>query len=349
MHRCWPATWAWLLSCSGLPAEELVTGAGGEQQGAAFRHVPVLSQAALQWLAPALTGEGPLIDCTLGAGGHSEAFLTALPDLVVVGVDRDSQALEAAALRLEPFGERIQLVRANFSDIEQVARSAGYEQVGAVLYDLGVSSPQLDHSDRGFGYRKGYPLDMRMDQSAELKAEDIVNNYPEDRLVDIIFRYGEEKFARRVARAIVLRRGVRPFDEASDLADVIRTAIPAATRRTGPHPARRTFQALRIETNRELESLEASLSKALDLTRPGGRVAVISYHSLEDRIAKQAFRAASQGCTCPKDLPLCVCGKTPKVKVLTNRPVRPDEDEKSRNPRSESARMRVAEKMPEAA
>ena len=320
-----------------------------EEQGAGFRHVPVLSGPALEWLAPALTGEGPLIDCTLGAGGHSEVFLGALPDLVVIGIDRDRDALEAAERRLSSFGSRIRLVQANFADIEQAARGEGYEQVGAILYDLGVSSPQLDRAERGFGFRSGFPLDMRMDQEADLKAQDIVNNYSEDRLVDIIFRYGEEKFARRIARAIVLRRALQPFEEASDLAQVVKTAIPAATRRTGPHPARRTFQALRIETNAELESLERSLATAVDLLRPGGRVAVISYHSLEDRIAKQTFRAAAEGCTCPKDLPICVCGRTPRVKVLTNRPVRPDEQEIARNPRSDSARMRVAEKMPEAA
>jgi 16S rRNA (cytosine1402-N4)-methyltransferase len=320
-----------------------------EEQGAGFRHVPVLSGPALEWLTPALSGGGPLVDCTLGAGGHSEAFLSALPDLVVIGIDRDRDALEAAERRLEPFGSRMRLVQTNFADIEQAARGEGYEQVGAILYDLGVSSPQLDRAERGFGFRSGFPLDMRMDQEADLKAQDIVNNYSEDRLVDIIFRYGEEKFARRIARAIVLRRAVKPFEEASDLAEVVKTAIPAATRRTGPHPARRTFQALRIETNAELESLERSLTTAVDLLRPGGRVAVISYHSLEDRIAKQMFRTAAEGCTCPKDMPICVCGKSPRVKVLTNRPVRPDEQETARNPRSDSARMRVAEKVREAA
>jgi 16S rRNA (cytosine1402-N4)-methyltransferase len=320
-----------------------------EEQGAGFRHVPVLSGPALEWLTPALSGGGPLVDCTLGAGGHSEAFLSALPDLVVIGIDRDRDALEAAERRLEPFGSRMRLVQTNFADIEQAARGEGYEQVGAILYDLGVSSPQLDRAERGFGFRSGFPLDMRMDQEADLKAQDIVNNYSEDRLVDIIFRYGEEKFARRIARAIVLRRAVKPFEEASDLAEVVKTAIPAATRRTGPHPARRTFQALRIETNAELESLERSLTTAVDLLRPGGRVAVISYHSLEDRIAKQTFRTAAEGCTCPKDMPICVCGKSPRVKVLTNRPVRPDEQETARNPRSDSARMRVAEKVREAA
>ena len=320
-----------------------------EQEGAGFRHIPVLSGAALEWLTPAASGEGPLVDCTLGAGGHSEAFLKALPDLVVIGIDRDSAALEAAGRRLRPFGGRVRLVRSNFAEIEQAVRDEGYKNVGAILYDLGVSSPQLDRADRGFGFRRGFPLDMRMDQNAELNARDIVNNYSEDRLVDIFFRYGEEKFSRRIARAIVLRRAVQPFEEASDLAEVVKTAIPAATRRTGPHPARRTFQALRIETNSELDSLERSLAAALDLLRPGGRVAVISYHSLEDRIAKRTFRSAAEGCICPKDFPVCVCGRTARVRVLTNRPVRPGEEEAAANPRSDSARMRVAEKMPEAA
>ena len=314
-----------------------------------FRHIPVLSTAAIEWLAPALAGSGPLIDCTLGAGGHSEAFLEAFPDLVVIGIDRDSEALEAAGRRLSRFGRRARTVKANFAEIETVARGEGYGQVAAILYDLGVSSPQLDRAGRGFGYRSGFSLDMRMDQDQELKAQDIVNKYSEKELNSIISSYGEERFARRIARAIVQRRQVRPFEDAGELAEVVKTAIPAATRRTGPHPARRTFQALRIATNRELESLEESLAVAVNLLRAGGRVAVISYHSLEDRIAKRVLRTAAEGCTCPKDLPVCVCGKTPLMKVLTNRPVRPSPDEVAANPRSESARMRVAEKLAEAA
>ncbi len=298
---------------------------------------------------PALTSEGPLVDCTLGAGGHSEAFLRALPDLVVIGIDRDAEALAAARNRLKPFGRRARLTKGNFADIDEIARDHGYVQVAAILYDLGVSSPQLDRADRGFGFRPGFSLDMRMDQSEELKAQDIVNTYSEDRLSSIIVAYGEERFARRIARAIVLRRAVRPFEDSGDLADVVRTAIPAATRRTGPHPARRTFQALRIETNRELASLEKSLDRAVGLLRGGGRVAVISYHSLEDRIAKRTFRAAAEGCTCPRDFPVCVCGKTARMKVLTARPIRPSEQEVAENPRSDSARMRVAVKLPEAA
>lgn len=313
-----------------------------------FRHIPVLSSAATEWLAPALSGSGPLIDCTLGAGGHSEAFLDAFPELVVIGIDLDTEALEAAGRRLGRFGRRARTVRANFADIETVARDEGYGQVAAILYDLGVSSPQLDRAGRGFGYRSGFSLDMRMDQDQALKAQDIVNKYSEKDLKSIISSYGEERFAHRIARAIVQRRQVRPFEDAGDLAEVVKTAIPAATRRTGPHPARRTFQALRIATNRELESLEQSLTVAVDLLAAGGRVAVISYHSLEDRIAKRVLRTAAEGCTCPKDLPVCVCGKTPVMKVLTSRPVRPSPDEVAANPRSESARMRVAEKLAEA-
>ncbi|HEX2054675.1 MAG TPA: 16S rRNA (cytosine(1402)-N(4))-methyltransferase RsmH [Actinomycetota bacterium] len=320
-------------------------GAAPEPRAEGFLHVPVLSGAAREWLAPALIGGGPLVDCTLGAGGHSEAFLREVPDLVVIGIDRDGQALAAAAARLKHFGERVRLVKANFADIDSVVEEEGYEQVAAVLYDLGVSSPQLDRADRGFGYRRGFALDMRMDQDQDLTARDIVNTYSESRLADILFRYGDERFSRRIARSIVQRREKKPFEDAGDLAEVVRAAIPAATRRTGPHPARRTFQALRIETNRELESLELSLDRALELLRPGGRVAVISYHSLEDRIVKSKFREAAQGCTCPKDFPVCVCGRKPQLRILTSRPVRPSEAESEANPRSDSARMRVAEKL----
>lgn len=290
-----------------------------------------------------------MVDCTLGGGGHTEAFLNALPALTVIGMDRDAEALAAAGERLAGFGSRVRLVKANFSDIDRAVRDEEFEVAGAVLYDLGVSSPQLDRPGRGFSYRSGSSLDMRMDQDSELRAQDIVNKYSEARLNDIIFRFGEERFARRVARAIVQRRADRPFEDAADLAEVVKGAIPAATRRTGPHPARRTFQALRIETNQELESLEISLDKAIELVRPGGRIGVISYHSLEDRIAKRKFRSAAEGCICPKDLPVCRCGKSPSIKILTTRPIRPTEEDVLANPRSESARMRVAEKLPEAA
>lgn len=310
-----------------------------------FEHVPVLLAEAVEWLTPALTDSGPLVDCTVGGGGHSEAFLQALPELTVVGIDRDSEALEAAAERLHRFENRVTFVKSNFAEIADVLKELGHEQVGAFLYDLGVSSPQLGRADRGFGYRPGFALDMRMDQSSVRKAADIVNNYSETELNDIIFRYGEERFARRVSRAIVQRRAEQPFTDAGDLAEVVKAAIPAATRRTGPHPARRTFQAIRIETNQELQSLESSLDSSVDLLRPGGRIAVMSYHSLEDRIVKHAFREAAQGCICPRDVPVCVCGRTPKLKLLTSRAIRPAESELAVNPRADSARMRVAMKL----
>lgn len=313
---------------------------------ASFEHTPVLLAEALEWLGPALEGEGPLIDCTLGAGGHTEAFLEAFPQLKVIGLDRDAQALKASADRLRPYGDRVELVRANFVEITDVARNLGYEQVGAILYDLGVSSPQLGRPDRGFGYRDGFALDMRMDQDVPRKASDIVNKYSEAELIDIFFRFGEERFARRIARAIVRRRQIEEFTDAGDLAGVVKLAIPAATRRTGPHPARRTFQALRIETNQELEALRGSLSGIAGLVRAGGRIAVMSYHSLEDRIVKLAFRDFAQGCICPRNVPFCVCHQVPKMKILTARAVGPSDAEVRMNPRSESVRMRVAEKLP---
>lgn len=311
--------------------------------GTEFEHEPVLVGEVVSWLTPALRLGLPVVDCTLGAGGHSEALLEA--GATVIGIDRDSLALGASVDRLRRYGERIVAVKANLRQIAKVVKEAGHEQVAAVLYDLGVSSPQLDHPERGFGFRDDAPLDMRMDHSDTLRAADIVNNYSLERLVDIIARYGEERFARRVAGAIIRRRVAAPFERTQDLAEVVKTAIPAATRRTGPHPARRTFQALRLAVNQELESLEASLPQAIDLLATGGRIAVISYHSLEDRIVKRTFVARAKGCVCPPDLPGCVCGRVPEIEILTRRPVRPSLTEVARNRRSDSARMRVAGKL----
>lgn len=310
-----------------------------------FVHIPVLASQIVEWLTPALHDEGPLVDCTVGAGGHSEAFLAELAQLKVIAVDQDAQALAASAERLAPYRDRVTLIKANFSGIAQVVGAMGCEHAGAVLYDLGVSSPQLGRMDRGFGYHAGFSLDMRMDQSSSLTAADIVNKYSENELTALLFRFGEERFARRIAREIVRRREAELFTDAGDLAEVVKLAIPAATRRTGPHPARRTFQALRIETNRELEALEASLAGAVELLRPGGRIAVLSYHSLEDRIVKRAFGALAKGCICPRDVPFCVCGNKPTLQVLTARAVRPSETEIAANPRSQSARLRVAAKV----
>lgn len=290
-----------------------------------------------------------LVDCTLGGGGHAEALLKRFKGLTLIGIDRDAQALEAARSRLESFGPRVKLAKGNFRDLDEVIVSFGYAQVEALLYDLGVSSAQLDRPTRGFTYRSGSDLDMRMDQKAGTTAADIVNEYSVEELRRVLFEYGEERYARRIARAIVNRRALQPFRESADLAEVVRSAIPAASRRSGPHPARRTFQALRIEVNDELVSLRESLESSIPLLRAGGRLAVISYHSLEDRIVKRFFRAGAATCTCPKDFPVCVCGTKPKLKVLTGRPVRPPAEEVERNPRSDSARLRVAEKLEEVA
>lgn len=308
-------------------------------------HVPVLLKEVVEWLEPALRAPGPLVDCTLGFGGHAQAFLEAFPKLVVIGIDKDAEALEWTQSHLARFGERLVAVKRDLGQIEEVVREQGYDTVEAVLYDLGTSSVQLDRLDRGFRYSSGSPLDMRMDREGDLRAEDIVNTYDERSLARILARYGEERFAARIARAIARRRETRRFTDAGDLAEVVKEAIPAATRRTGPHPARRTFQALRIEVNHELESLAASVEAAVDLLPPGGRLAAISYHSLEDRIVKRALAARAKGCICPRDLPVCACGKQAEVRILTSKPIRPTPEEVADNPRSDSAKMRVAQKL----
>ncbi|MGH2719915.1 MAG: 16S rRNA (cytosine(1402)-N(4))-methyltransferase RsmH [Actinomycetota bacterium] len=321
-----------------------------------FTHVPVLASEVVAWLGPALergsgsgAGRALLVDCTLGGGGHAAALLGAAPDAALLGLDRDPAALAAARDRLAPFGNRVSLMLHSFGDLSGALALASAESVDAALYDLGVSSPQLDLPERGFGFRSGGPLDMRMDPSAPTSAAAVVNGYSADELSRVIGRYGEERFARRIASAIVRRRTQRPFTATDDLAEVVKEAIPAATRRTGGHPARRTFQALRIEVNDELGQLQRSLPEAIDALAPGGRVAVISYHSLEDRIVKRTFADAASGCTCPRDLPVCACGAQARLRVLTRRPVLPTELEVARNPRASSGRLRVAERLSEAA
>jgi 16S rRNA (cytosine1402-N4)-methyltransferase len=310
-----------------------------------FEHAPVLLREVVQWLIPALGPGLTVVDCTLGGAGHARALLEAVDGLRLIGLDRDGEAIEAAAERLAPFGDRVRLVRRDFAQLDEVLEELDAGPVAGVLYDLGVSSPQLDHADRGFRFRGDAPLDMRMDRSQPLRAADVVNGYEERRLAGVIGRLGEERFAGRIARAIVRRRAERPFMGTEDLAAVVRDAIPAAARRTGPHPARRTFQAIRIEVNGELEALEATLPAAIDALRPGGRIAAISYHSLEDRIVKRTFAGAARGCTCPPDLPVCVCGREAVLRILTKRAVRPGPDEVAANPRADSGRLRVAERL----
>ena len=269
-------------------------------------------------------------------------MLEAAPRASLIGIDRDDVALDASRAHLAPYEERVRLARGDFKELTSVLERFGIAKVRGVLLDLGVSSPQLDDPSRGFSFREGGPLDMRMDTSAPLTAEQVVNEYPERDLTRIIGRFGEERFARRVARAIV---AARPISDTQVLAEVVRDAIPAATRRTGGHPARRTFQAIRIEVNGELTALERILADVVDVLEPGGRVAVLSYHSLEDRMVKNKFNEESRGCVCPPDFPICVCGAEARIRVLTRKPIRPPAEEVEGNPRSSAAKLRAAERL----
>ncbi|HEX2050437.1 MAG TPA: 16S rRNA (cytosine(1402)-N(4))-methyltransferase RsmH [Actinomycetota bacterium] len=307
-----------------------------------MEHEPVLAREVVELLRPALDGGGVVVDGTLGRGGHARALLDAAPRASLVGIDRDPDALEESRSRLAAYSDRIRLVRDDFTNLASVLERLGAAPVRGVLLDLGVSSPQLDDARRGFGYRAGGPLDMRMDPEQRLSADDVVNRYEGPALERVIRTYGEERFARRVTRAIVAARPVR---DTAHLADVVRDAIPAATRRTGPHPARRTFQAIRIEVNDELGALERALPHAVDALEPGGRAVVVSYHSLEDRIVKRFFAREADGCVCPPDFPVCSCGAHARVRVVTRRPVRPGAHEVARNPRASSARLRAAERL----
>jgi 16S rRNA (cytosine1402-N4)-methyltransferase len=304
-------------------------------------HDPVLVAEVAEFLGPALEQGGVVVDATLGRAGHAGALLEAFPSIFLVGIDRDQVSLEKAGAHLAAYQGRFALVRDVFSNLTAVLERLGIASVRGVLLDLGVSSPQLDEADRGFSFRDPGPLDMRMDTDAGLSANEIVNNYALADLEAVIRDLGEERFARRVARSIVNRR---PVHSTTELADIIKEAIPAATRRTGPHPARRTFQALRIETNAELTELEAVLPASLEACEPGGRIAAISYHSLEDRRVKRFFVAEARGCVCPPELPICACGAEARLRLVTRRPVTPSEEEIERNPRARAAKLRVAER-----
>lgn len=306
-----------------------------------FVHQPVMASEVVE----TFTGlpPGPIVDATLGGGGHALALLEAIPHFQLIGLDRDADAIGAARVRLAGFGPRVLLRQGRFDSLTSTVHELGHQAVAGVLFDLGVSSPQLDRSDRGFSYRADGPLDMRMDQRQAMTAADVVNHYDEGRLAAVLAEYGDERFAARIARAIA---AARPVTGTGQLADVIRSAIPAPARRRGGHPARRAFQAIRIEVNRELHVLPAALDQALALLVPGGRCAVISYHSGEDRIVKDRFlHAATGGCVCPPGLP-CACGAVPTHRLLRRGARRPGAGEVARNRRAESARLRVAEKLP---
>lgn len=286
------------------------------------------------------------VDCTTGGGGHSLEIAKRLgPDSRLICFDRDSDAIDAAKRRLADYHEKITFIHQNFSSLDEVLRDLKIDNLGGVLADLGCSSYQFDTPSRGFSYQHNAPLDMRMDKSTPLDAETVVNTYSEEALKKILWNYGEEKFAPRIASRIVAEREKSPIKTTEELVTIIRAAIPAAAREGGHHPAKRTFQAIRIEVNGELDSIEPTIRTACQHLVPGGRCAFISFHSLEDQIVKNTYRDLTGGCTCPKDFPVCVCGRKPQIKILTKKPVLPGKDELAVNPRSRSAKLRVAEKI----
>jgi 16S rRNA (cytosine1402-N4)-methyltransferase len=308
-------------------------------------HVPVLLERCLALLGPALSGPGAVhVDATLGLGGHAEAVLAAFDQVTFVGLDRDPQALALARERLAPYADRTRLVHAVYDELPEVLASLDLPAPNGMLFDLGVSSLQLDQADRGFAYAQDAPLDMRMDPTTGQTAAEVLNTYPPGQLVRILRVYGEERFATRIVSAIVAERARHPLTSSARLADLVRDAIPAAARRTGGHPAKRTFQALRIEVNGELDILRRAMPQALDALAPGGRLAVLSYHSLEDRIVKQAF-AERVHSRAPVDLPVIPAGDEPTARLLTRGAETPAADELATNPRAASARLRAVERL----
>ena len=306
-----------------------------------FEHRPVMVDEIVELFRP--VPPGLIVDATVGGGGHARALLDALPRHRLLGLDRDEEALVAANVTLMGFEDRVILRRARFDRLKAMVNEAGDDPVVAVLFDLGVSSPQVDRPARGFSYSQDAPLDMRMDRSQSLTAADVVNSYPVERLTSVLHDHGDERFAGRIANAIV---AARPLTSTAQLVDVIRSAIPAPARRRGGHPAKRTFQALRIEVNSELDVLGPALDQAIEVLVPGGRCAVLAYHSGEDRIVKNRFRnAETGGCVCPPGMP-CVCGAQPVVRLLRRGTRKPSVAESAANPRAESARLRAIEKLP---
>lgn len=308
-----------------------------------FRHLSVLPEEVIEGLK--IDPSGIYVDGTLGGGGH--AFLVAEKlsrGGKLIGIDRDAEAIEAAAKRLEPFMDRVTIVKGNYENAKQILSDLGIDKVNGILLDLGVSSYQFDNKDRGFSYREDAPLDMRMDRSDVMTAYDVVNTYSENELCRILKDYGEEKFAKNIAERIVKNREIAPIRTTFELTETIKASIPARFRETGGHPSKKTFQAIRIEVNRELDILKNVIGDLIDLLAPGGRLCIISFHSLEDRIVKQAFKEAEDPCICPPDFPVCVCGRKSKGSVVTRKPVTAGEEELENNQRAHSAKLRIFEK-----
>ena len=308
-----------------------------------FHHVSVLLEECIEGLN--IKPDGIYVDGTLGGAGHSSRIAALLTTGRHIGIDRDPIALKAAAERLKPWEDRVTLVHSNFCEIKSVLDDLNIEGVDGILLDLGVSSPQLDDGERGFSYMVDAPLDMRMNNEDSLSAHDVVNSWSFEELKKILYEYGEERFAPRIASAICARREVKPIETTLELVDIIRSAMPAAALREKQHPAKRSFQAIRIAVNDELNSVAKVMEDAIPKLNKGGRLAVITFHSLEDRIVKNAMAAAAKGCTCPPNFPVCVCGKKPQVKIITRKPIVSGDEELERNPRARSAKLRICEKI----
>lgn len=308
-----------------------------------FSHRPVMLDECIENLA--IKPDGIYVDGTAGGGGHSFAIASKLTTGRLIAIDQDEAAIAAASARLAPLGERATVCRSNFRNIAGVCAELGVKQIDGLLLDLGVSSYQLDTPERGFSYQADAPLDMRMDKRNPLSAYEVVNTYPQDELRRILFEYGEERFAPRIAATICRAREEAPIRTTGELVELIKKAMPAAARDGGHHPAKRSFQAIRIEVNAELDVIAPAIRSAVNLLSPGGRVVIITFHSLEDRIVKQTFAELTGGCTCPKNFPVCVCGNRPQVKIITRKPILPTAAELEENRRSHSAKVRVAEKL----
>lgn len=308
-----------------------------------FHHVSVLLEECIQGLA--IKPEGIYVDGTLGGAGHSSRIAALLTTGRLVGIDRDPVALKAAGERLAPYEDRVSLVHANFCELDSALDSLGIGGVDGILLDLGVSSPQLDYGERGFSYMVDAPLDMRMNSEDSTDARAIVNTWSYEELKRILYDYGEERYAPQIASAICRRRETAPIETTLELVDIIRSAMPASALREKQHPAKRSFQAIRIAVNDELNSVSKVMQVAIPRLNPGGRLAVITFHSLEDRIVKNAMAAAAKGCTCPPNFPVCVCGKKPQVKLITRKPIVSADAELERNPRARSAKLRICEKL----
>ena len=307
-----------------------------------FSHKPVLLSEVIEGLD--IKPDGIYVDGTLGGGGHSEEILKRLSDRGrLIGIDRDEAAIEASSRRLSPYGAKLTILRGNYEDMQSLLLGLGIEKVDGILLDLGVSSYQFDEGERGFSYRYEAPLDMRMDRRQSLSAYEVVNGYDEQSLYRIIRDYGEDRFAKNIAKHIVMERAKKPIETTTELSEIVKQAIPMRMRESGGHPAKRTFQAIRIEVNRELEILQDSIEGLIDMLRPKGRLCIISFHSLEDRVVKNAFKKAEDPCICPKDFPVCVCGRKPKGRIITKKPIVSGSEELDANNRAHSAKLRIFE------